>query len=464
MSDTNDHRTEPSMGAGYQEEDEAGAMPDGHPQSEDDAQPGAAPRRPRKRKSEEWRHNLKAVFGHGIGRVSIIVVILVILVMLAMGFRSLTRAPTQNNTGEGAQVEAPSAPSAPIDIDPVTKKEADRRNAASASAAQNAQSSGNSYQPAFMPAIEPENPKPQPANDIFNTPSNQVPPSHMPVPNGSGNADAERRALDEARQRQARAYDEAVKQRDAYVTKKQEIVMKQFDKILTDNALNKLGHHTSSAYPIAVTATTSTATQAGQGASAGPSTSASSRAQRKPLIAVGNTLYAELLAEINTDDGTDAMAVIRGGEWDGAKLIGRVENKPNNVGVKFSTLAPQDGRPAMSINALALRVEDSSQGIAEDIDHHTFERYAALGASSLLTGFGKSYSQTPGTTVIAPSGTTVSTTQEPSSKQVFATTVGELGTSVSQEVRRGFDRPTTYSTPAKTGIAVFFLADVHAPN
>jgi len=242
--------------------------------------------------------------------------------------------------------------------------------------------------------------------------------------------------------------------------------MKQFDKILLDGALNKIGKNTVAAYslPVAMSKQSSQVQTSDPHTNSAAETSARQGAQRTPIIRTGNVLYAETLSEINTDNGSDAMAVIRGGAWDGSKLIGRVENRPNNIGVKFTTLAPQDGRLAMNINAVALRTEDASQGVAEKVDHHTLERYIALGASSLLSGFGKAYLQTPGTAIIAPSGTTVTTTEEPSSKQVIATMVGELGTNASQEIQRGFNRPSTYITPAGQGIAVFFLDNVYAPN
>lgn len=462
-----DARVEPAIhSAGYEPEEEHS-----EPAAQQQAEPeheGSTRNRQRqapKGKTDEARRNLKAVFGQGIGRVSIIGACIVLAILIALGARSLTSQQKVVAEREGAQFEAPNAPSAPVDINPVSQKEAERRNTASAKEAEHAQQSGGSYQPAFMPNIESaDRKKTDETNDIFGQQSNQVPPSSMPPPNSTGNADAERRLWEEARRRQAQAYEEAVKQRDQYVAKKQELVMKQLDKLLAENALNKQGQHTVSTY--AASAATTPATQVGTALGgngvATQAVGATQNGQRTPVIRTGNVLYAETLSEINTDDGTDAMAIIRGGPWDGSKLIGKVENRPNNIGVRFSTLAPQDGRSAMSINAIALRTEDASQGVAEHIDHHTLERYTALGAASLLSGFGKAYAQTPGTTVIAPSGTTVSTTQEPSSKQVIATTIGEMGSNLGQEIQRGFNRPTTYSTPANQGIAVFFMADVYA--
>lgn len=456
-------RVEPSMG--YEPEDEQPTVNQGETTEvgAENAASGRSKDRPAPTsRTDEWRRNVSSVFGQGIGRISLIGAGIVVLLLIAVGVRTLT-STTRKAAGAEAQVEVPNAPVAPIDNRAVSEKEAVRRNNASAKEAEHAQASGDSYQPSFMPNITPNEQRPDGANDIFNSDqANPMPPKSMPFAGTSSDTEAQRRLLEEARRRQAEAYENAVKKRDAYVNKQQEVVLTQLNKILKEDALNKLGSNSVSAYALPVAAAEPEG-QAGVTPGANGAGQQGSQ-QRAPVIRTGNVLYAETISEINTDDGTDAMAVVRGGVWDGAKLIGKVENKPNNIGVKFTTLAPQDGRPAMSINAVALRTEDASQGIAETIDHHTLERYIALGASSLLSGFGKAYAQPAGTTVIAPSGTTMTTTQEPSSKQVWATALGELGTSASQEIQRGFNRPTTYSTPADTGIAVFFLADVVAPN
>jgi len=460
-------RVEPSVGAsGYAPEDEGGSY-DSYP---DESTAGNSTDRQAGRpapegKTDEWRRNFNSVFGQGIGRISLITSGVIVLILIAVGVRSLTSTSAKVQSSNNAQVEVPSAPSAPVNINPVTQKEAERRNAASGAEAERAQQTGDSYQPAFMPHIRSNDQLDGEANDIFRQiPTNQVPPENMPVPNASLSGDSERRNMEDARRRQSQAYEDEVRKRDQYVAKQQEMVMGQLDKMLLQDSLNKLGKNTAAAYAPSPANGNSAAASQSTFAVAGQGTAAAPTSRRAPVIRTGNILYAETISEINTDNGSDVLAVIRGGAWDKSKLIGKIETRPNNVGIRFTTLAPQDGRSAMSINAVALRTEDASQGVAENIDHHTLERYMALGASSVLSGFGKAYAQTPGTAVIAPSGTTITTTQEPSSRQVAATTVGELGTNLSQEIQRGFNRPTTYSTPANQGFAVFFLADVVAQN
>lgn len=48
---------------------------------------------------------------------------------------------------------------------------------------------------------------------------------------------------------------------------------------------------------------------------------------RELLIKTGTIMYATLDAEVNTDDGGDVLATIRGGKWNGSKLIGKIEQR-----------------------------------------------------------------------------------------------------------------------------------------
>lgn len=182
---------------------------------------------------------------------------------------------------------------------------------------------------------------------------------------------------------------------------------------------------------------------------------------QKPLIKAGESLYATLDAEANTDESKQIFATIHGGQFDGAKVFGKIEMGQENMTFTFTKLAPRDARPTMTINAVALREEDAKQGMASEVDHHTLSRYTALAASSLLSGYGRAYSRPTGETVIAGNGTVVTNNRQATAREANAMALGEVGEAMSQEIRRGFDRPPTMSTPASTGFALFFLDDLH---
>lgn len=465
--DTSQERLDPMLGGGYDPDAEDGSaskeLEQDHVSEETSHPQRTKSRQAPSRKSDEWKRNLSSVFGRGAGRLTLVAVTIFMIVFFVIGVRMLSGGGDAE-LADSSMVQAPNAPEAPVDINPVSEKEAERRYGKAAEEAGAAQAEGGSYQPAFIPNIvDASQGQGETSFNIFQMgPASQDAPLNMPLSTPNVDVNQERRLLEEARQRRQQEYDRAVQTRDKYVSEKQTKVLEQLERMLAGDSLNKIGVHTSKSYP--ATEVAAAPQQESSAQSSNDASASFSNSRQKPVIRTGNILYAETISEINTDDGTEVLAILRGGQFDGAKLIGTVENRPNNIGVRFSTLAPQDGRSAFSINAVALRTEDASQGIAEDINHHTLSRYTALAAASLLSGFGKAYENTPGTAVVAPSGTTITTTEEPSSRQVTATVVGELGTAISEEVRRGFNRPTTYSTPAGQGFAVFFLADAFSAD
>lgn len=449
-------------------------------------------------KSDEMKRNFSAVFGHGIGKVSLIVVAIVIAISAGLGYRGLTRKPKE--VASTSEVDVPTAPPPSVDIGAVSKLEAERRAQRAALEAEEAANQGQTYQPGFDTNIV-ANPSQSPTGQgIFNVPiqqdgrrppSPQGGPAAPAVPSvATGQATANQtastvstatgqtaqqsaqaaQAEQQARQKLEQELKQAQAERDKYVATMKEQVLKQAQTLFGESGqggLNAQGaYSTVSYYPVvrgnaSTPAGNASSSLTPQAASALPETLGDPN--RNLLIKTGNMMYATLDSEVNTDDGGDVLATIRGGKWDGAKIIGRVEQAPNNIRLKFTTMAPQDGRPTMKINAVALREEDAKQGIAEDIDHHTLERYSALAVASLLSGYGRAYAQPTGTTIVT-NGTVVTTSEEPSDEKVIASAVGEMGQAMGAEMRRGFNRPSTYSTPAQQGFGLFFMQDVHEPK
>jgi len=480
-------------GAGFEEE--------GVNKEQVESQPKPAPKRS---KSDELKRNFNAVFGHGIGKISLIVVAVVVIGGVALGYRGLTSKPTE--VVDQSEVDVPNAPQPGVEVGAISKQEAERRAQRAALEAQEAAARGQTYQPIFDTNIVNNDSQTLPSGSAqFNVPiqtgSNNPPspqdgaaaPVNITVPTGQAtankkwaapqstkyqgqgqNAQQNAQAEQQERQRLEQELKQAQAERDKYVAAIKEQVLKQAQSLFGEagqGGLNAQGSYsTVSYYPMNSNNGNNVGGQGSTGSSTvtGPFPGLTRTApdtlgdpNGKLLIKTGNIMYATLDSEVNTDDSGDVIATIRGGKWDGAKIIGNVEQGPNNIRLKFSIMAPQDGRPTMRINAVALREEDAKQGMADDIDHHTFERYTLLAVASLLSGYGRAYSTPVGTTFISPGGTVSTTTTEPTNKQVIGMTVGEMGQAMAQEIRRGFNRPTTYSTPAQKGFGLFFMQDVY---
>lgn len=439
---------------------------------------GAAGTRRSRADEDLKRRNLRATFGSGPGKLALIAAAVVVVVFGAIGLGSMRKAEM---VASNSKVDAPSSPGHLVTTNAVTAEEAARRAEQSRREADEVQAKGGSYQPGFDYNISPKAGEKAPPEQAefsgFDTPAEAarraagaggagipVQDGGMPPNQPSAAAQAEQQRREQEAQRladkMATERKAAEGDRDKYVDQITQEVVKQIGGMFSSQgteSLNSLGSYTQTSYYPAVPRPQEEAATA-RAVSAQQRTLA-----RKVAIKAGTTMYAMLDSEVNTDDGRTVLATIRSGPWKGSKLIGMIEQANNNISLSFATLAPQDERPTMRVRAVALREEDAKLGMAEKIDHHTFSRYTALAAAALLQGAGRVYQQPIGTTVVTNGGI-VTTNQQPSDRQAIGSAVGELGNSIGAEIRRrGYNQPSTYSTPAEKGFILYFLEDV-APN
>lgn len=419
----------------------------------------------------ELKANFLSVFGSGLGKFALIAGVGVVVLFVALGVRGLSNTPTEN---KAAKVDVPQPPPAKVTIDPIDEKEAIRRSTQAAIEADAAARKGQTYQPDFNPAVVANKQNTgggiaQPELPFGNQPNNGQPPvppnaNKVPitVPAGQASANAGNNQQQEERQQQAES-EKQLKARDKYVDQLRGGVREQAEELLggkgREGGIRGSGSYSTVAYlPRQATPTGETANEAGSPLANG---AVPSKSNKKPIFKAGRAIFATLDAEVNTDDGGDVLATVRGGPYDGSKLIGKIEQAPHNIRLRFSILSPQDDRPTLAINAVAIRQEDAKQGIAETIDNHTISRYAALFAGSILSGIGKAAMQTQGTTAILPTGQLVMSQPAIDNKRIGMFALGEIGINSGSEVRKKFSEPPTYITPANTGIGVVFMADVN---
>ncbi len=401
--------------------------------------------RDRRSKNAVRAQNLRKAFSVPSTRFAFIAIGVVFLIIVASFFRG----GEKKQAVETAKIEEVKTPRIDDRSMPrVSEKEAENRKIQAQKEADEAAKKSDSFQPQFdLPAEK----TPDTSVNLPTAPKLQNTPPPAVQQEEKANNDAQRRAEEE----RARRLAEAEAKRERYRQALADQALAQIEKIGKSTGAASTPNLTMAYLPpdyekqmeekeIERVAT----------ANAGLKSTG-----KNVLIKTGNTLYATLDSEVNTDDGGVVLATVRGGEWAGSKLIGRVEQAPQNIRIVFSTLAPQDGRPTLSINALALRDTDLKQGVAETIETHLLSRYAALAASSLLGGAGKAFQGGVGSTVVTGSST-VTTRSEPSSSEIIGNAVGGLGDAFSGEVKSGFNRPTTYATPANKGFVLYFLQDV----
>ena len=432
--------------------------------------------------------NFNSVFGHGIGKAGLIIAGLFVLIAGAFAMRGLNSS--KEPEFKSAQVDVPVAPRPEVSVEPLDPKEAERRAQLSAIEADAAKQRGQTYQPGFDPVIARDTGA-NGAQAALNIPGQPgatppVPPAAapmqvaLPAANTAETAQ-QNQALQQEEQRRLAELEKQRSERDKYIAAVRGGVTEQAGEMLQgkgkEAGFGGRGIYSTVSYmpPVrqpqaqspggavpaagaAQNAAPAAAAPAGTPAAAG--VDGGKGLKKKTLFKAGSTAFATLDAEVNTDDGGDVFATMHGGKFDGARLIGKIEQAPRNIRLRFNVLAPQDDRPTLEINAVAIREEDAKQGVAETIDNHTLSRYTALLAGSLLAGVGRAAAEPQGDTFVLPNGQVVVSQPELTNKRITMFALGEVGTNAGAEVRKNFSQPPTYITPANKGIGVIFLTDV----
>ncbi len=164
----------------------------------------------------------------------------------------------------------------------------------------------------------------------------------------------------------------------------------------------------------------------------------------KPIARAGESFRAILKTQVNTDQGSDVLATILSGPLKGSTAVGSVKVSSGNIQLAFNKVLRKD-KDELGIDAVARTLGDNSLGMADDIQKHYFQKYGSLVASSLLSGVGQAYEQTAGAdSTISNGGVVVTNSTDPSSERILGNAAGELGNSLSSDIRSAGARPITY--------------------
>jgi intracellular multiplication protein IcmE len=404
----------------------------------------------------ELSRNFNSIFGHGVGKIALIAGGAFIVVACAFAMRGFAHKDVAAQPDK-VQVDIPQPPLPRVSVDPIDPREAQRRAQQAAREAEVAESKGQSYQADFTPAV---------ARAFGQTPAAPPKPSPVPVsvtlPAGSAATQTNARLLVQEGQRRQAELERERAAREKYVDELRNGVKAQIEELIGDRGgLRSAGGYSVVRYiPMEKAAASQGVADGHEGAVASPVAQPATALSKRILFKAGKILFATLDSEVNTDEGGDVFATVHGGGFEGSKLIGKIEQAPRNIRLRFSVLAPQDDRPTLAVDAIAIREQDAKEGVAESIDHHTIERYSALFAGSLLQGLGQAAAQPQGSAIVLPNGQTVVEQQDLTNKRTALFALGGVGTNAGAQVRQTFGEPPTYKTPANQGIGVVFLTDV----
>ena len=435
---------------------------------------------------EQKLANLRQTFSQGPGLYALVASGIIIVVFLGLGWYGISStSQTAANLEGGGVVDQPSVPDKDkADNTAVSPEELKRQQQAAAEEAQRAIEQGSGYQTSFNPNIAANGPAAgtdgasfdisggepaaKAASETGTTEHNETAEKQAEEERERIRLEEERKAAEEERQRLDAEYRQALEKRKQKTERDEAIVLAQIEK-LQDGTRNTSSYSTTVSYlptpggQQAAPPARGAAVGRESGAySASGNVPAGSNTSCTPVFKTGNTAYAVLDYEVNTDVGTDAIATVVGGMYNGSKLIGGVSLGNGGLALKFTRLAPQDGRETLNIDAVAIPPGSSRSGVATSVNRHTVGRYASLIFSGALRGWGQAAGQRIGSTTQLNNGTTVVQTQEASNRQIAGSIAGEVGGELSSEIRQGFDRPPTYKIARGTGIALFFMNDVCA--
>lgn len=435
---------------------------------------------------EQKLANLRQTFSQGPGLYALVASGIIIVVFLGLGWYGIssTRQTAANLEGGGV-VDQPSVPDKDkADNTAVSPEELKRQQQAAAEEAQRAIEQGSGYQTSFNPNIAANGPAAgtdgasfdisggepaaKAASETGTAEHNETAEKQAEEERERIRLEEERKAAEEERQRLDAEYRQALEKRKQKTERDEAIVLAQIEK-LQDGTRNTSSYSTTVSYlptpggqQAALPAGGAVVGRESGAYSASGNVPAGNNTSCMPVFKTGNTAYAVLDYEVNTDVGTDAIATVVGGMYNGSKLIGGVSLGNGGLALKFTRLAPQDGRETLNIDAVAIPPGSSRSGVATSVNRHTVGRYASLIFSGALRGWGQAAGQRIGSATQLNNGTTVVQTQEASNRQIAGSIAGEVGGELSSEIRQGFDRPPTYKIARGTGIALFFMNDVCA--
>ncbi|MGN7126801.1 DotG/IcmE/VirB10 family protein [Methylorubrum thiocyanatum] len=186
----------------------------------------------------------------------------------------------------------------------------------------------------------------------------------------------------------------------------------------------------------------------------------------------GDVAYAVLDRGFNSDDPAGPVfATIsdfdeqqRPGPLNGIRLMGQIVYSPTQASIRFTTMILQDGRQG-PMQAIAITVDQARNGVAEDVDNHTLERYGGLVVAGLLQGVGQVGQQLTqqNTVTTLSNGLAIQ-----SGRGIDWTTAGmgamlPVGQAMTAAAARSFSRPPTLTSPTNFPVGVVFLQPVVIP-
>lgn len=181
------------------------------------------------------------------------------------------------------------------------------------------------------------------------------------------------------------------------------------------------------------------------------------------IVKAGQLALGTVDLEANSDEPGEILATVHTGKLKGAKAICNFTKGKEALTLRCPLISPPWGDQSYAANILLIDPDTNKKDMASDVDHHYFERYAFLLASSFVQGLGEAAARANSVTSTSPLGST-QTQDKLDASSTLLVAAGRAGATASQELQKRSDVQTTVKLYANQSVGFLFLADFKAKS
>lgn len=184
----------------------------------------------------------------------------------------------------------------------------------------------------------------------------------------------------------------------------------------------------------------------------------SERVNREETVNTGELYYSVLQIGVNTDEIGPVRAIIPSeGKLKDAVLVGSPVRNGQKISIVFNKMS-LDGKE-YSVNVIALDPDTLRPALADNVDNHTFERYAKLAVAAAAEGYVEAL--TGITTKTRSDGSTEEIRDRlPKTRDQVAQAIGKVGQVLIPKYEHDFDIPPSVELNSNKDIVLMFMGPV----
>ncbi len=181
-------------------------------------------------------------------------------------------------------------------------------------------------------------------------------------------------------------------------------------------------------------------------------------------IPAGTILQGETVNTVTSDQASPVVVEISGGEFDGARMIGRftVSVAASGLVVEFDRLATPAGLQ-VDVEAVAVDAFDSGPAVASSVDRRLVRRFGPGFMASMVTGFAESASR-PAMEVVEIGGNAAVTSGTSTTRQSVIAGMGRAAQQIAGDLAGSVPAGPEIRLEAGYPVGILFVASAAIPN